>query len=189
MNVRSLKEITTELSLLYVEDDKDLRDDTSNLFSHLFSTVETAENGQVALNKLKTNDYDLIITDIDMPLLDGVALTRNIREQDTNQAIIITSAHNESHYLLELIELGIDKFILKPLDIQQLISTLFHVCSNIRNKKLINMYKKELESTNLQLKSSNDKLASVVKALDTKLEKLCTAKASTNKIYLRNEQN
>ncbi len=172
MDARSLKEITSRLSLLYVEDDHNLRKETAKLFGHLFDKVVTVENGQMALDIIKVTPFDLIITDINMPVMDGVTLTRHIRELSPDQTVIITSAHDESHFLMELIELGIDKFILKPLDMQKLIAALSHVCSNIMNEKLVEHYKKEIEASNFQLKNSNDELEILVKVLDTKIKQL-----------------
>ena len=172
MDAKSLKEITSELSLLYVEDDTDLREETEKLFGHLFKRVETANNGQVALDKLLNETFDLVISDINMPVMDGISLSKHIRGKFPEQTIIIISAHNESSYLLELIELGIDKFILKPIDMQKLINTLAVVCSNIMNTRLIDKYKQDLEASNLQLKSSNDELETLVKILDTKIKQL-----------------
>jgi len=172
MDAKSLKEITSELSLLYVEDNTDLRNETGKLFGHLFNTVDTAYNGKDALEKLLTRGYDLVITDINMPVMDGVELTKHIRENNVTQPIIVTSAHDESSYLLELIELGIDKFILKPLDIQKVIPALSFVCSKIVNEKLVIQYKQELEASNIQLKDSNEELELLVNILETKIKQL-----------------
>jgi len=169
MDAKALKEITSELSLLYVEDDVNLREETAKLFSHLFKSIQTAENGQVALEKFHTNTYDLIVTDINMPVMDGVEFSRNVRETNPQQALIITSAHDESNYLLELIDIGIDKFILKPLDMHKFLSTLAYVCTNISNQKLIKKYKEELETSNKKLSQNNLELESMVKILDNKI--------------------
>jgi len=172
MDAKELKELTSELSLLYVEDDDDLRYETYKLFSHLFKTTEAVENGQVAFEAFENNTYDLIITDLNMPIMDGVTLSKKIKEILPTQSIVITSAHDESSYLLELIDIGIDKFILKPLDMQKMLKTLSEVCTHIQNKKLIKRYKKEIEVSNKKLTQKNDELASLVKILDTKIIQL-----------------
>ncbi len=176
MDVKALKQITGELSLLYVEDDDSLRDETAKLFSHLFRHVESAENGESALKMLLEKEYDLMITDINMPIMNGVELCKKIRqEQRSELPILITSAHDESHYLLELIDIGINKFILKPLDIGKVTSSLSQVCTHIYNKKLLQKYKQELEHSNIELKNSNKELENLVKILDKKIEQLDTA--------------
>ncbi|MDF1879997.1 response regulator [Sulfurimonas sp. MAG313] len=178
MDAKALKEITSELSLLYVEDDEPLRGETAKLFSHLFQDVDLAENGKVALDMYKDKDYDLVVTDIDMPIMDGLKLCQEIRTINPLQSIIVTSAHDDSSYLLELIDIGIDKFILKPLDMQKFLFTLSFVCGNIKNEKLIRSYKKEIETSNKNLKQANEELESIVKILDTKIIQM----NSTNKV-------
>ena len=153
MDAKALKEVTSELSLLYIEDDDNLRKETAKLFGHLFKTVETAENGKIGLDKLSRTYFDLVITDINMPIMDGVTLSKKIRENNHKQTIIVTSAHDESNYLLELINIGIDRFILKPLDMNTMTSALLSVCTNIRNEKLIQKYKQEIEASYISLSS------------------------------------
>ena len=178
MDVKILKEITSPLSLLYIEDDKYLRAETSKLFGHLFNKVDIAENGKIGLEMFLKGNYDLIVTDINMPAMNGVELCHNIRQHNSSITIIITSAHDESSYLLELIDIGIDKFILKPLDMQKLISVLLTTCSNIMNTKLVLKYKEEIETNNLKLKQKNSELETLVKILDTKIEQQSCTKNS-----------
>lgn len=181
MDAKALKEVTSGLSILYVEDDDDLREETSRLFGHLFENIETAANGRLALERLDTKEFDLIVTDINMPVMDGIEFTKHVREKDEKQTIIVTSAHDETHYLLELIELGIDKFILKPFEMGRLVTALTQVCSNIMNEKLIRRYKEEIESSNIQLKASNQELEILIKVLDTKIEQLNRLNQSQSK--------
>jgi len=178
MDAKALKEITSELSLLYVEDDNALREETSKLFSHLFKSTQTAQNGEVALKKFKSTSFDLIVTDINMPIMNGVELSRSIRKINPEQALIITSAHDESSYLIELIDIGIDKFILKPLDMNKFLSTLSYVCSKISNEKLVKRYRKEIEASNIKLNQQNTELETLVKILDNKI----TQMNSTNRL-------
>ena len=139
-----------------------------NFFSHLFHTTQSAENGKVALEFLQKNKYDLIITDINMPIMDGVTLSKKVKALYPTQSIIITSAHDESSYLLELIDIGIDKFILKPLNMYNLLHILTEVCTHIQNAKLIKKYKKEIELSNIELGKKNEELQSLIKILDNK---------------------
>jgi len=169
MDAKALKEITSELTLLYVEDDEILREETAKLFSHLFKKTQTAENGKEALDILEEEDFDLLVSDINMPIMDGVTLCKEVHRTNPDQPIVITSAHDESKYLLELIDIGVDKFILKPLDMPKFLSVLSQVCSNIQNEKLIQKYKHELEESNQRLTQSNEELETLVKILDNKI--------------------
>ena len=73
---------------------------------------------------LKTKGFDLVISDIEMPIMDGIALTAAIRKINETQKVLVLSAHTESDYLLKLLNLGIRKFILKPIDYDEFLETL-----------------------------------------------------------------
>ena len=172
MDAKALKEITSQLSILYVEDDINLREQTSKLFGHLFKEVKTAENGQIALDILKEQSFDLIITDINMPVMNGIELCKEIHKTDNEISIIITSAHDESNYLLELIDIGINKFILKPLDMHKMIKTLTSTCRNIINKKLVDKYKLEIEAAHFKVKENCSEIEVLLEALYEKISTL-----------------
>jgi len=182
MDAKALKEITSDISLLYVEDDEDLRLQTSKLFGHLFKEVEVAANGKIGLEKIQNKDFDLVITDINMPVMNGIKLCKNIHEYDKNIPIIITSAHDESTHLLELIDIGIDKFILKPLDMQKMIKTLSIVCININNKKLVKKYKLEKEESCGKVKEINAQLEILVQQIYDRVNKLDISTNDTKRI-------
>jgi len=143
--MQALKELTQHLSILYVEDDAESRAQTQEVFKLLFQTVDTAFDGEDALEKYSMKSYDIVITDINMPRMDGLELVRKIKEQNPQQAIIIISAHNDSDYLLGAIEAGIDSFVIKPIRIEQLTAVLTKVSNLIYAKELAIKYKKELE--------------------------------------------
>lgn len=170
MTPKDLQLISKDLKLLYVEDDKDLREETSKLFSHLFESVDLAEDGAVGLEKYKNGTYDIIVTDINMPRMNGVDMVKAIKEINPTQTIIVTSAHDESQYLLPLIDAGVDKYILKPINMQNLMTVLGSVCSYIQNEQLISAYRKELEESNETLVKTVSKLEKMVRILDTKIK-------------------
>ena len=170
MTPKELQEISKELCLLYVEDDTNLREETRKLFEHLFKEVDTAEDGAIGLEKFKNKQYDIIVTDINMPNMNGVDMVKAIKAIDANQPIIITSAHDDSQYLLPLIDAGVDKYILKPINMQNLMSVLGSVCSHIQNDQLLDAYRKELEEKNEKLLKTVDELEKMVRILDTKIK-------------------
>ncbi|MBN2533620.1 MAG: response regulator [Spirochaetales bacterium] len=147
VDVKELKNSTRNISVLYVEDDIDLQKNTIRLLKTLFEEVESAEHGKEALEKYRKNNYHIVITDIHMPEMDGIELSRKLRELNPNQVIIITSAHDESRYLLDLINIGVDYFALKPLDINQFLIILSRVVRIIRLTIMEQEYKKHLEET------------------------------------------
>jgi len=120
---------------LLVEDYEELRINTTQILKKFFARVDAVSNGEDALKAYKlshsrSNVYDFIITDIHMPKMDGVTLTEKIYELNKNQIIIVLSAHDESRYLLPLINLGVNKFIKKPIDYQELLKILLEISKN-----------------------------------------------------------
>ncbi len=140
-NFKQAYQYTKDLNILYVEDDKDLLESTSELLKDFFLTVTTAYDGQNGLevyNEYKdtTNQYfDLVITDINMPRIDGMAMIKAIKNINQDQPIIVVSAYNESGRLVNLIQAGIANFVMKPIEANQLISMLYETCRNISNAK------------------------------------------------------
>lgn len=141
-----------DLNVLYVEDDATLRDELSLLLSDIFARVDLAENGQEGLAKIETNSYDIVITDIRMPVMNGIEMIENIKKRYKNLPIIVISAHNESEYLLELINQRVENFLTKPIRSEQVFDVLHKVTMHITNQKKVKKYKKDLEIANFKLK-------------------------------------
>ncbi|NOQ30289.1 MAG: response regulator [Helicobacteraceae bacterium] len=143
----ALKEYGANLNLLYVEDDELVRTSTAKLFSKFFNSVDTAEDGLLGLEKFKNNKYDLIVTDINMPNMNGIEMSQAIKEIEFRQNIVVISAHNESNFLLSLIDIGVDGFLLKPIKSEQLLKTLARICGNIADNKMMQEYQEKMESS------------------------------------------
>ena len=139
VDYKTLYSQTKDLSLLLVEDYEPLREDMAEILEDFFHTVSVAVNGHEALkvyqdHYAKENKYfDLVLTDIQMPIMDGVALCEAIRAISPTQEIIVLSAHTDTEYLLKLINLGIAQFITKPIDNENLMNTLFSVSHTVNN--------------------------------------------------------
>lgn len=132
---------TKDLSLLLVEDYEPLRSNMQEILEDLFKVVYSSANGEDALNiyenhyKLNHKYIDIIIADIQMPIMNGVELSKKIKDIHLDQSIIILSAHTDSKYLLELINYGIAQFITKPIENDNLMNTLYRVSKKISNTK------------------------------------------------------
>ena len=134
MDLNSLKDI----DLLYVEDDKSVREQTKLILDDFVNEVVVAENGEEALELLKNRKFDIIIADINMPKMNGIEMIKAIK-QDLNLDIpcIITTAHTDTEYLLDAINLKVDGYIVKPINIKDLINTTYNVMLPILQKKEI----------------------------------------------------
>jgi DNA-binding response OmpR family regulator len=140
VNYKLLSEQTKTLSLLIVEDYAPLRNELEEVMEDFFDKVIATSNGAEALThyydyyQIHKKGFDLVISDIQMPSMNGIELVKSLRKIDRNQQIIILSAHTDKEYLLELINLGVSQFIVKPIDYDELLIMLSTV---IANKPLI----------------------------------------------------
>lgn len=106
-----------ELKLLFVEDEKDLLDIISDTLVKLQANFLTASNGEEALEVLANHsDIDAVITDINMPVMNGLDMIKSIKEKNPDLTIIIMSAHTETEYIEKAEEYGVKDYLLKPFD-------------------------------------------------------------------------
>jgi len=143
--MNQLKRLTKNLNILYVEDEENSREQLCEIFHLLFNSTDTAFDGEDAFEKFNQKEYDILITDINMPRMGGLELIRKVKIENPQQNIIIISAHNNPHYLIEAIDLGVDNFIMKPLRIEQLNHALEKVAHIIYSHKLMERYSQNLE--------------------------------------------
>lgn len=116
--------VLKHLKVLYVEDEEDILKFASMVLEDYVSELFIARNAKEALEILKHQNIDLVITDILMPKLNGIDLIREIRKNPILEvAIIVVTAHTETRYLLDCIELRVDGYILKPIDVEELLKT------------------------------------------------------------------
>jgi PAS domain S-box-containing protein len=130
--IDTLLQHSNHFTLLYVEDNEEARRSTLELFDEFFTNIIIGVDGVDGLEKFKQNKIDLIVTDINMPQMDGLEMSKRIREMDKDVPILVLSAHNESSFFIDGIKLGIDGYILKPLNIEQLVNELYKIVSKLR---------------------------------------------------------
>ncbi len=104
------------LTLLYVEDDEDSREAFSNILTRLVGKLITATNGAEGVEAFNRHQPDLVLTDILMPVMDGLAMSEKIRETDSSVPIIVLTAFEQSDYLMKSVNIGIDRYLTKPVD-------------------------------------------------------------------------
>ena len=118
------------ISILYVDDNDFIREEAIEYLSLLYTNVLEAKNGQEALEIYASSKPDIIITDIEMPIINGLQMVKAIRRDDKKIPIIIVTAFMDTEYLLEAIELRLVKYIIKPMTNHKLdiALTLAHEC-------------------------------------------------------------
>ncbi len=137
MSMASLLQYSSGLKVLYIEDDEAFALEVKDLLSSFFLQVDIAKDGEEGFARYKKAyelqgiGYDLVITDINMPLMNGIELTKAIYELNEHQPIVVISAHNESQYLLEFVNIGIEYFLVKPFNTDEVINVLLKVTKKI----------------------------------------------------------
>ncbi|MFA5232835.1 MAG: response regulator [Sulfurimonas sp.] len=132
-----LTQQTKKLSVMVVEDEKVANELLSSTFKNFFSEVKSCFNGNEALEAYLKSAPDVVFVDIIMAGMDGIELSRRIREINPGQIIIVISASNDIDKISESIEVGVNSFIQKPIDTKKIIELLTSVVSMINKKKKI----------------------------------------------------
>jgi len=109
----------SNIKILYVEDNDETRNQTVKMLKNYFTKIVTAVDGAQGLQKFKTEKFDIIFTDINMPNANGIEMITEIRNINKTVPIIIFTAFDKTEYFLDTINQGIDGYILKPYDLQQ----------------------------------------------------------------------
>lgn len=143
--IRELKEIANAYSVLYVEDDKVLNESVTIYLKKFFQNVQSAFNGKEGLELFKKNKHDLIISDIEMPVLNGIEMAKEIKKINPNQNILVISAYTDTTYFTESIKIGIDGYIIKPIDYHQMNDIIYKILFKLKEFHENELYKNSLE--------------------------------------------
>lgn len=157
-------------SILYVEDDEILRLEANSVVGKYFKKFDVAKDGEEALKLYLPKKYDMVISDITMPNINGVELVRQIKNFYPKQKIIITSSSEDSKHIIDLINIGVNKFLPKPMNYKQLLEYLDNVARSLENERKIIEYQHILEEKNRELEHSNKELDSYKNTLEERVE-------------------
>ena len=146
VNIKLLKKLASNYTILYVEDDLDIQKEMFQYMSMFFQKVVLADDGLEGLDAYKKEKFDLVVTDLSMPNMNGIEMIEKIKMLNQEQSILITSAHNESEYMMNAIRLGIDGYILKPFEYEQLNNQLFKIVEKIETFAQNKAYQKHLQT-------------------------------------------
>ena len=106
--------------LLYIEDEESIREEMIEILELDFPQIHVAKNGEEGFEMYQQFHPDIIISDIQMPLMDGITLSKKILSLDSNAKIILTTAFNEKGYLDRAKKIGVKSYISKPININEL---------------------------------------------------------------------
>ncbi len=124
LKVEEIIKYTKPLRLLYVEDDAAAAESARFLLEEFFEEIIISRDGKEGLESFEKNDVDLIITDINMPRMDGLEMIAKIREVDNAIPIVVLSAHMQSEYFIKSIKLNVKGYLLKPICVTSLLEIL-----------------------------------------------------------------
>lgn len=152
----------SDVSLLCVEDEHVARDRLRDvLFRHYPGMrIFTGNNGEQGLASFNRNHPEIVITDIRMPVTDGLAMAANIKASAPATEIIALTAHGDAQHLLDAIEIGINRYILKPVILERLFDAIDGTVSRIRDKRRIETLHAELARKAAELEQLNAELSS-----------------------------
>lgn len=131
------KEILKLLTVLYVEDEQDIRTQMADVFERKFGKTLLAENGKQGLEIYHQHKPDLIITDVKMPIMTGLEMIAEIRKEDGETPVIVITAYSDIDNMRSAIDLNVDRFLAKPPKKQDLDLALVKVTSAIVKQRQI----------------------------------------------------
>lgn len=152
------KELLSKATILYVEDEATVRQETEELFVVFFEKVIVANNGKEALELYKSNidDIDLILTDLNMPIMNGIDFITNVRDINWDVPILVNTGFDDSQTILKVIKLNIANYILKPIQINTTLKIISKILEEtdktkeiIRQRNELNQFMSILNAQNL----------------------------------------
>ena len=114
----------SDMTLLYVEDNKDSQEQLKMILQDDVKEFYQAFDGEEGLSMYKELKPDIILSDINMPILDGLSMVQKIKEIDEHQKVILISAIDDKESLLKALNIGVDFFTTKPIDIDDIYEQL-----------------------------------------------------------------
>jgi len=145
--IKDMTQNCQDLTLLYVEDEQQLAEATFQMLEPFFEKIVLCHDGKEGLEAYENSPFDIVLSDIIMPKLNGKEMSKEIKKINPSQIIIIMSAHEDSEHLMTLIDIGIHKFVTKPTEMNKLFSILIESAININNaKKVAHLAQKTEES-------------------------------------------
>ncbi len=127
------------LTILYAEDEVGIRKNIADSLSYFVREVYEASNGAEAYEIYEEKNPDIILSDIHMPVLNGIDFVKKVRQKDRKIPIVMITAHTDRKYLLEAVELHMEKYLVKPIEIEPLFDVLEHCVKLLDINKVLTL--------------------------------------------------
>ena len=116
-----------QFSILVVDDNENIREVLAVILSGSGYRCESAKNGLDAMQRVRQSRFDAVVTDLEMPEMDGIALTREIRQQFSSLPVMVMTGHSDEEYRESAFRAGAKEFLSKPFDLPDLIMKLHRI--------------------------------------------------------------
>lgn len=133
--VEEIKKLTNILDVLYVEDEENTRNQIVGILQLFFNKIYVATDGEKGLEVFNKNKIDIVISDIQMPNLNGLDMIERMRKESPELPVIITTAFSEQKYFIKSIDLGVDKYLIKPIEIESAKEVFYTISKMIDDRK------------------------------------------------------
>ena len=143
-----------DISVLYVEDDPATREELVEILQRRVREVCTARDGSEGLALYRERAPDLVVTDIRMPVMDGLTMARTIRKENRGALIIVTTAHIDTPYMLDAIAIGVDQYVVKPVNVEKLDGALDKCAEIIEYRRAHKQYLAERDKLITELQKA-----------------------------------
>ncbi|SFV50336.1 diguanylate cyclase/phosphodiesterase (GGDEF & EAL domains) with PAS/PAC sensor(s) [hydrothermal vent metagenome] len=134
-----------DFTILYVEDNILTQKIVKSVLTRYFKKIFVASDGVEGIKLYQENTPDIVLTDISMPHMNGLEMSREIKRFNPNQRIALFTGYSDIEYLKKAINMGIDKYILKPLESQQMFEALEDIVNSLKIEREQKSHKKSLE--------------------------------------------
>lgn len=144
--IETIKTLSNNIGVLYVEDNLGLSKNVETLLLRVFKSVYTANDGEEGYREFLKNRPKIVITDINMPGMNGFEMLKKIKETESDCKIIILSAFDEKNHLYTAINLGVFSYLHKPARAPELISTLYDAVLSIHKEDNSRIFLTQLQN-------------------------------------------
>lgn len=157
---KELKEKLKTLTLLYVEDEEGIRKNIADSLRYYLKDVYEASNGEEGYLLYKAKSPSIILSDIHMPILNGIEFIKKVRQKDRSTPVVMITAHTDKEYLLEAVELHMEKYLVKPIELDLLFEVLAQCVKMLEINKIIKLniddnYSYDFDKKELYYKNEN----------------------------------
>ena len=137
--MESIKSKLKALTILYAEDEIGIRKNIMKTLSYYAKDVYEASNGKEAFDLYEENRPDIILSDIHMPIMDGLEFIKKVRKKDKDTPVVMITAHTDKKYLMEAVELHMEKYVVKPINTKMLFEVLGKCIDSLNITRIVTL--------------------------------------------------